>query len=281
VTVALVGAGPGDPDLITVRGLRLLRACDAVVYDRLAGPELLDEAPADALRISRDALTQEQVDELLVALGRAGLAVVRLKGGDPFVFGRGGEEALALAEAGIPYEVVPGVSSIAAVPAAAGIPVTHRGVSDRVTIATGHASDGSEPDYDALARQGGTLVLFMGSKRAAAVADGLIGAGLAPGTPAAVISHGTRPTQRVRAGELGDLGRLAEGLPSPALIVVGEVVALRAELQVRSSKTSSSPSSSSSTSPTRTNPRRRTTARDGALVGATDASTRPTPALRA
>jgi uroporphyrin-III C-methyltransferase len=230
MSVALVGAGPGDPELITVRGLRLLRACDAVVYDRLAPPELLDEAPADALRIPRDELTQEQVDELLVALGRAGLRVVRLKGGDPFVFGRGGEEALALAAAGVPYEVVPGVSSIAAVPGAAGIPVTHRGVSDRVTIATGHAADGSEPDYEALARQGGTLVLFMGARRAAAVAEGLVRAGLPPQTPAAVVSHGTRPTQRVAAGTLGELGRLAAGLPSPALIVVGEVVALRERL---------------------------------------------------
>jgi len=141
VTVALVGAGPGDPGLITVRGLELLRACDAVVYDRLVAPELVDETPADALRIPRDGLLQKQIDDLLVALGRQGLDVVRLKGGDPYVFGRGGEEALALAQAGIPFEVVPGISSIAAVPAAAGIPVTHRGVADRVTIATAHAAD--------------------------------------------------------------------------------------------------------------------------------------------
>ena len=150
MTVALVGAGPGDPGLITVRGLELLRACDAVVYDRLVAPELVDETPADALRIPRDGLLQKQIDDLLLALGRQGLEVVRLKGGDPYVFGRGGEEALALAEAGIPFEVVPGISSIAAVPAAAGIPVTHRGVSDRVTIATAHAADGSPPDYGSL-----------------------------------------------------------------------------------------------------------------------------------
>jgi len=136
MTVTLVGAGPGDPGLITVRGLERLRACDAVVYDRLVAPELVDEAPADALRIARENLSQAEVDELLVRLGREGLDVVRLKGGDPYVFGRGGEEAIALTEADIPFEVVPGISSVAAVPAAAGIPVTHRGVSDRVTIAT-------------------------------------------------------------------------------------------------------------------------------------------------
>ena len=165
MTVTLVGAGPGDPGLITVRGLERLRACDAVVYDRLVAPELVDEAPADALRIARENLSQAEVDELLVRLGREGLDVVRLKGGDPYVFGRGGEEAIALIEADIPVEVVPGISSVAAVPAAAGIPVTHRGVSDRVTIATGHAADGSPPDYDALAAVAGTLVLFMGLAR--------------------------------------------------------------------------------------------------------------------
>src|SRR5204863_889300 len=139
--VSLVGAGPGDPGLITVRGLDLLRACDAVVYDRLVAPELVDEAPAGALRISRELLDQEEINDLLVDLGRQGLAVVRLKGGDPFVFGRGGEEALALADAGLPFEVVPGISSLAAVPAAAGIPVTHRGLSQTVTLSTAHGED--------------------------------------------------------------------------------------------------------------------------------------------
>ena len=174
MTVALVGAGPGDPGLITVRGLERLRSCDAVVYDRLVAPELVDEAPADALRIPRDALDQEEINELLVELGGAGLDVVRLKGGDPYVFGRGGEEALALAEAGVPFEVVPGISSLAAVPAAADIPVTHRGVADTVTIATAHAADGSSPDYEALVAAGGTLVLFMGLGRLGELADGLV-----------------------------------------------------------------------------------------------------------
>jgi uroporphyrin-III C-methyltransferase len=229
MSVTLVGAGPGDPGLITVRGLERLRACDAVVYDRLVAEELVDEAPADALRICRDGLTQEQVDRLLVELGRE-LDVVRLKGGDPFVFGRGSEELEALRDAGVDYEVVPGISSIAAVPGAAWIPVTHRGVSDRVTIATAHAADGSEPDYDALAATGGTLVLFMGLARLPALAAGLIDAGLPAETPAAVVSRGTLPEQEVVTAPLADLPALAADLPGPALVVVGEVVALAASL---------------------------------------------------
>ena len=234
MTVALVGAGPGDPGLITVRGLELLRACDAVVYDRLVAPELVDETPADALRIPRDGLLQTQIDDLLVALGRQGLEVVRLKGGDPYVFGRGGEEALALAEAGIPFEVVPGISSIAAVPAAAGIPVTHRGVSDRVTIATAHAADGSPPDYASLVATGGTLVLFMGLGRLRELADGLIRAGRAAATPAAVVSRGTLPDQEVVTATLEGIADVAGDLPGPALAVIGDVVALSGRLGLQS-----------------------------------------------
>ena len=226
MSVALVGAGPGDPGLITVRGLDLLRTCDAVVYDRLVAEELVDQAPEDALRVCRDGLDQEAVDGLLVELGHE-LDVVRLKGGDPFVFGRGGEEALVLVEAGIDVEVVPGVSSIAAVPAAAGIPVTHRGVADRVTIATAHAADDSEPDYESLARTGGTLVLFMGLGRLEELARGLIAAGLPASTPAAVVSRGTLPDQSTIAAPLADLPERAAGLPGPALVVVGDVVAVR------------------------------------------------------
>jgi uroporphyrin-III C-methyltransferase len=229
VTVALVGAGPGDPGLITVRGLELLRSCEAVVYDRLVAEELVDEVPEDALRICRDGLAQESVDRLLVELGRE-LDVVRLKGGDPFVFGRGGEEAIALVDAGIEVEVVPGVSSIAAVPAAAGIPVTHRGVADRVTIATAHAADDSEPDYESLARTGGTLVLFMGLGRLEELARGLIAAGLPASTPAAVVSRGTLPDQATIAAPLHDLPERAAGLPGPALVVVGDVVGLRGRI---------------------------------------------------
>jgi uroporphyrin-III C-methyltransferase len=229
MSVALVGAGPGDPGLITVRGLERLRACDAVVYDRLVAAELVDEAPDDALRICRDGLDQEQVDRLLVELGRE-LDVVRLKGGDPFVFGRGSEEVEILRAAGIECEVVPGVSSVAAVPASAWIPVTHRGLSDRVTIATAHAADGSEPDYASLAAAGGTLVLFMGLSRLPALAAGLIAAGLPPVTPAAVVSRGTLADQDVVSAPLAQLPELASDLPGPALVVVGEVVQLAASL---------------------------------------------------
>ena len=229
MSVTLVGAGPGDPGLITVRGLERLRACDAVVYDRLVSEELVDEAPADALRVCRDGLAQEQVDRLLVELGRD-LDVVRLKGGDPFVFGRGSEELEVLREAGIAYDVVPGISSIAAVPGAAWIPVTHRGLSDRVTIATAHAADGSEPDYASLAATGGTLVLFMGLARLPALAAGLIAAGLPAETPAAVVSRGTLPDQEVVIASLAELPAVAADLAGPALVIVGEVVGLAASL---------------------------------------------------
>jgi len=238
MTVALVGAGPGDPGLITVRGLELLRRCDAVVYDRLVAPELVEETPADALRILRDGLLQKQIDDLLVALGRQGLEVVRLKGGDPYVFGRGGEEALALAEAEIPFEVVPGISSIAAVPAVAGIPVTHRGVADRVTIATAHAADGSLPDYASLAAAGGTLVLFMGLGRLRELADGLIHAGMTAATPAAVVSRGTLPDQEVVAASLAEIADVAGDLPGPALVVIGDVVALSGRLGLQGRRAS-------------------------------------------
>ena len=230
MTVHLVGAGPGDPGLITARGLELVRSCDVLVADALVAPELVDEAPADALVVSRAGLGQEAVTRLLVAYGAAGLDVVRLKGGDPFVFGRGGEEALALAEAGVPFEIVPGVSSIAAVPASALIPVTHRGVSDRVTIASGHGSDGGEPDYAALAAAGGTLVLFMGLERLGCLCHGLVAAGLPASTPATVISRGTLPDQESVSGSLADLAKRGAGLESPALVVVGEVVAVGARL---------------------------------------------------
>jgi uroporphyrin-III C-methyltransferase len=231
MTVALVGAGPGDPGLITVRGLELLRACDVVVYDRLVAVELLDEAPADAIRIPHEGHEQAEIDRLLVSLGTAGLEVVRLKGGDPFVFGRGGEEALALAEAGVPFEVVPGVSALAGVPAAAGIPVTHRGLSAQVTLVAGRGADGAEPDYEALARAPGTLVVFMGLRRLTVLAASLIAAGKAADTPAAVISSGTLPEQRVVTAPLGELAEAAAGLRSPALVVIGDVVSLSEQLK--------------------------------------------------
>jgi len=170
------------------------------------------------------------VTSLLVAYGTAGLDVVRLKGGDPFVFGRGGEEALALAEAGIPFEVVPGVSSIAAVPASALIPVTHRGVADRVTITSGRGANGGEPDYASLAAAGGTIVLFMGLERLERLCRGLVAAGLPSSTPAAVVSRGTLPEQESVTGTLRDVAELAEPLESPALVVIGGVVTVGAAL---------------------------------------------------
>ena len=230
MTVHLVGAGPGDPGLITARGLELVRSCDVLVADALVAQELVDEAPDDALVISRAGIDQDAVTRLLVAYGHAGLDVVRLKGGDPFVFGRGGEEALALAEAGIPFEVVPGVSSIAAVPASALIPVTHRGVSDRITIASGHGADGGEPEYGPLAAAGGTLVFFMGLDRVGRLCRGLVHAGLPATTAAAVVSRGTLADQETVTGTLADVAGLAAGLASPALVVVGDVVHVGAAL---------------------------------------------------
>ena len=226
MTVFLVGAGPGDPGLITVRGLELLRRCDALVYDTLVADELVAEAPAGTLVFSREGMRQAEIDELLVSLGRRGLETVRLKGGDPLLFGRGGEEALALAAAGVPFEIVPGVSALSSVPAAAGIPVTHRGVSAQVTVVSGHSADGSGLDYAQLAGAPGTLVVFMGLRRLSELCAGLVANGRDAATPVAVVSAGTTPSQEVVVGTLADVGERAEHLAQPALVVVGEVVAL-------------------------------------------------------
>ena len=228
MSVFLVGAGPGDPGLITARGLELVRSCDVLVHDRLVAPELVDEAPAAAVRIAHEPHTQAEINELLVAHGHAGSRVVRLKGGDPFVFGRGGEEMLALAEAGVPFEVVPGVSALSAVPAAAGIPGTHRGLASHVTVATGHAP--GELDYAALARAPGTLVLFMALGRLGEIARGLIAHGRAPDTPAGVIAHGTQPSQQSVFAPLARIAEAAAELEPPALVVIGDVVGLAERL---------------------------------------------------
>jgi len=226
LSVALVGAGPGDPGLITVKGLERVRACDVLVYDRLVAAELVDEAPG--LRIERDGLSQEVVNELLVSHGRES-DVVRLKGGDPFLFGRGGEEALALADAGVPFEVIPGVSSLASVPGSAGIPVTHRGLASAVTAFAAH--DVEALDVAALARVPGTLVAFMGLAGLERLAERLIDHGRPAATPAAVISAGTTERERVVTAPLATIAYAAAGLPTPALVVVGEVVAVRDALQ--------------------------------------------------
>ncbi len=237
MTVWLVGAGPGDPGLITAKGLDLVRSCEALVYDVLVAPELVAEAPDDALLIPRAKLKQSEINKLLVDLGRQGLEVVRLKGGDPFVFGRGGEEALALAAADIPFEVVPGVSALSAVPASAGIPITHRGISAQVTLVSGHSASGEELDYDHLAKTPGTLVVFMGLNHLREIVAGLLAAGKDPSTPTAVVSNGTRPDAQSVTGSLKDIETLLEGLVSPALLVVGGVADIRAQVAAAAAST--------------------------------------------
>jgi uroporphyrin-III C-methyltransferase len=199
-----------------------------LVYDKLVAPELVAEARADAVRISRDGLPQAMINELLVKFGREGCEVVRLKGGDPFVFGRGGEEALALAEAGVPFEVVPGVSSLSAVPAAAGIPVTHRHLSAQVTIVAGRScKDDLAFDPEQLARTPGTLVFFMGLSNLSAIARELIAHGKDPSTLVAAIASGTTASQQTVTATLSEIADATMGLASPVLVVVGDVVALR------------------------------------------------------
>jgi uroporphyrin-III C-methyltransferase len=228
VTVSLVGAGPGDPELITVRGLDRVRRADVLIYDRLVAEELTAEAPG--LRISRASMPQEQVNRLLVAYGRRGLRTVRLKGGDPFVFGRGGEEALALVRAGIEFEVVPGVSSIAAVPGAADIPVTHRGLSTGVVALTARDRDGNGIDFERFAGMKETLLVFMGLEALPSIAAGLLAHGADPRTPAAVVSRGTCPDQESVTAPLGQIADASAGLETPALLVVGDVVGVAAQL---------------------------------------------------
>ncbi len=240
--VALVGAGPGDPGLLTLRGRWWLRRADVVIYDRLVHPRLLDEAPRRALRIFAGkghgchAVPQRDLNALLIAQARRGRRVVRLKGGDPFVFGRGAEEAEALAAAGVRVEVVPGVSSAVAVPAAAGIPVTDRRLASSFAVLTGHeVSDRptSRVNWRRLATAVDTLVILMGLANLRRTAGMLIDHGRPPATPAAVIAHGTTPAQRVVVGTLGDIADRVEAaaLTPPAVMVVGEVVRLRDRVQ--------------------------------------------------
>jgi uroporphyrin-III C-methyltransferase len=234
VSVAIVGAGPGDPGLVTVRALELVRECEVLVYDRLVSPELVAKA-AGAVRIARETLNQDDVNEVLVHHGRRGRRVVRLKGGDPFIFGRGSEEVDALEAAGVPYEVVPGVSTFTAVPGLAGIPLTARGVAAQLTIVTGTSGDGSELDFAHLAATPGTLVVFMGLKRLEHLADNLILAGRSFDEPAAVVSRLSYRDSQVRIAKLGTMAAVARGMATPSLVVIGDVVAkarsLRAVLE--------------------------------------------------
>ncbi|RNG34412.1 uroporphyrinogen-III C-methyltransferase [Streptomyces botrytidirepellens] len=235
--VALVGGGPGDPDLITVRGRRLLAEADVVVADRLGPRDLLDELPPhveviDAAKIPYGRfMAQEAINNALIEHAKAGKSVVRLKGGDPFVFGRGMEEAEALAEAGIPCTVVPGISSSISVPATAGIPVTHRGVAHEFTVVSGHVAPDdprSLVDWSALARLRGTLVLLMAVEKIGAIAAALVHHGRGADTPVAVIQEGTTAAQRRVDATLATVGDTvaAEGVRPPAVIVIGEVVAV-------------------------------------------------------
>jgi uroporphyrin-III C-methyltransferase / precorrin-2 dehydrogenase / sirohydrochlorin ferrochelatase len=229
-SVALVGGGPGDPDLITVRGRRLLAEADVVVVDRLGPRALLDQlAPGVEVIEAGKApdnhtLPQDAINELLISLAQQGKRVVRLKGGDPFVFGRGGEELLAVVQAGVACEVVPGVTSAIAVPAAAGIPLTHRALARQFTVVTGH----EELDWPTLAATDGTLVLLMGATRVERIAKELVRAGRDPATPVAVIENGTLPNQRTTVGTLDTIGDRATvvGVKAPAVVVVGEVAAM-------------------------------------------------------
>jgi uroporphyrin-III C-methyltransferase/precorrin-2 dehydrogenase/sirohydrochlorin ferrochelatase len=235
-SVTLVGGGPGDPELITVRGRRAVAAADVVVVDRLAPRELLDDLP-DGVEVidcgkssHRHNLTQDEINSVLVERARAGKRVVRLKGGDPFVFGRGGEEFLACVAAGVAVTVIPGISSALAAPAAAAIPLTHRGVATDFTVVSGHLDPGRPTDqgvdWPGLASGGGTLVLLMAMDRLALIAAELIAHGRAPDAPAAVICRATLPDQRVVRAHLGDIADAAEraGVGAPAVVVIGEVV---------------------------------------------------------
>ena len=231
MTVYLVGAGPGDPGLLTVRGAEVLATADVVVHDRLAEPSLLDLAPPSAERIDvgkspGGPVAQGEINALLVERGRAGQRVVRLKGGDPFVFGRGGEEAATLLAAGVPFEVVPGITSAVAVPAYAGIPVTHRGLSTSFTVVTGHSRHSADRpiDWTSLARAGTTLVVLMGVAHRAEMAAELIDAGMAPDTPVAAVRWGTRPAQQTVRTTLAGLPDVV--LEPPVTFVIGAVAAL-------------------------------------------------------
>ncbi len=229
MTVYLVGAGPGDPGLITVKGAQLLAKADVLVYDRLVNDELLDLVPDGCESISaaklprRPTMTQGEINELLVERGRRGELVVRLKGGDPCVFARGGEEAAALAAAGVAFEIVPGISSAIAAPAYAGIPVTLRHEALSFHIVTGHEdpSSGRTVDWEAMAGVGGTIVVLMGAGRAAGISARLRAGGLSDETPAAYVTWGTYPGQDVWRGPLSKLG--ADPIPSPSVLVIGAV----------------------------------------------------------
>ena len=238
--VYLVGAGPGDPDLLTVKAHRLIREAEIVVYDRLVGAGILDLIPPRAERVfvgkapRNHTVPQHEINAILVRLALAGRSVVRLKGGDPYVFGRGSEEALALADLAIPFEIVPGVTAATGCGAYAGIPLTHRGLATGVRFVTGHGKDDRilEHDWAGMADPNTTLVLYMGLMNLAEIRAKLIGAGMDPAIPAAVVAAGTTARQIVVTGTLDDLPERVAGveLPPPCLIIIGRVVSLASQL---------------------------------------------------
>jgi len=232
--VWLVGAGPGDPELLTIKALKALQAAEVVVHDGLVSDEILDLAPASARKISvakrksRHSYSQDEINRMLVAFALEGLNVVRLKGGDPFIFGRGGEELEACREAGVDCFIVPGVTAALAASASAGAPLTHRGSAQAVTFVTGHAQNGGEPDLDweSLARPNQTVVIYMGVSMAAPIAARLIGAGREGSTPALVVENASRADERRIVATLAGLPQAAEAVVGPALLIVGEAMAL-------------------------------------------------------
>jgi uroporphyrinogen III methyltransferase/synthase len=238
----LVGAGPGDPDLITVRGAAALARADVVVFDRLASPALLSLAPPEAVRVyvgkepGRSAMPQEEINDALIGFALEGRVAVRLKGGDPFVFGRGGEEALACARAGVPIEIIPGVSSAIAAPSAAGIPVTHRGVARSFAVVTGSSASTAHgeasPDLGRLAAAVDTLVVLMAAGRLEETCREIVAAGRDPATPAAIVQWATTAAQKTVVGTLEDLPVLARSasIGPPATLVVGDVASIATEL---------------------------------------------------
>ena len=240
--VALVGAGPGSADLLTLRAARLLQEADVIVYDRLVGPDVIDMARRDAQRIyvgkerSRHSRTQAEINALLAHHAAQGRLVVRLKGGDPFVFGRGGEELVHLQDQGIDVEVVPGITAANGCAAGAGIPLTHRGAAEAVTFVTGHGAAGAAPDLDwaSLAALGQTLVIYMGIGNADTIAASLMANGRSAHTPVAIVENGSLPNERIVTGRLADLGELVRShtIEAPALFVIGDVVAVRTAVGV-------------------------------------------------
>ncbi len=232
MTVYLVGAGPGDPELITVKGAKLLAKAEVLVHDRLVHPDLLDLVPESCERVSaaklpgRPTMTQDEINQLLIERGRLDQFVVRLKGGDPCVFARGGEEASAMAEAGVNFQIVPGITSAIAAPAYAGIPVTMRDQSMSLTIVTGHEdpATGKSVNWSSIAAVGGTVVVLMGAGRAAAISSKLRQGGLANDTPTAIVHWGTYEHQEVWRGPLEELGTTT--VPSPSILIIGSVAAI-------------------------------------------------------